>query len=720
MIYLQFTNIVHSSSGSNTLYGQIYDSLSSGLSLVGTAAPTNTYVSALTPNHRYYLRIFNSSVAAPIVYTTFTLCIGNTPPTPVNDVCSGAIAITPNNDYSVNNVVNSTTANTTPSDAFDDPVNPSTGLPSGGTGSYANDDVWFTFIANATTNRVSFINIQGYSSVTPALYTGTCGALTLQGTVSGSGVTSIDYTGLTVGQTYYLRVFTSSSSASSMSNFGIFIGKTPAAPANDNIANATAISVTIGFGGNTTAGTLAGSTFESTPSVSAVCGTFLGGDVWYTTTIPASGQLIVQEDAVNTINVDNLMAIYTGTPGSLTQIGCNDGGNPISSLMPRIALTGQTPGATVYIRVGTGSTNLLTQGAFGVEAWDPSPATGLPNVAPGGNCVAATPVTISATAGNVYTWVPIKDATGNIIAELLPNGNNLGVVNASVYENTGAIRTANGVKYLDRNITITPTIQPSTPVTVRLYLTNAEFTALQNADPTLVSIGNLNISKVNQACAATVTAADMLLVQTANSVYNTSNMYVQYSTPSFSTMFLRAGGSTPLPIELIDFKGYNDGTANNLSWDIGSAGKLNRFELQRSIDGTNYTSIATIPYTTKTAYSYSDRNPAKGLNLYRLQLIDETSETYYSSIVSINADVKTNWKIQYYPNPAKNQLQYSITGSVDQNAGIYIFDLVGKQLKQINVTSNFQTIDLSDLPAGTYIVKYSDNSNSSVSKIIKN
>src|SRR5688572_9576894 len=91
-----------------------------------------------------------------------------------------------------------------------------------------------------------------------------------------------------------------------------------------------------------------------------------------------------------------------------------------------------------------------------------------------------TTVTINAENGNTNYWVPITGPDGNIMAEIYANGNNLGTVTSSFYKNSGGIRSAPGIKYLDRNITITPQFQPTLPlgsplVKIRLYISKAEF-----------------------------------------------------------------------------------------------------------------------------------------------------------------------------------------------------------------------------------------------------
>ena len=74
-------------------------------------------------------------------------------------------------------------------------------------------------------------------------------------------------------------------------------------------------------------------------------------------------------------------------------------------------------------------------------------------------CNTGTTVTIDASNGNTNLWVPITGPDGNIMAEINAMGQNLGVVTSSFYKKAaGSIRVKNGVHYLDRNITINPTV----------------------------------------------------------------------------------------------------------------------------------------------------------------------------------------------------------------------------------------------------------------------
>ena len=82
------------------------------------------------------------------------------------------------------------------------------------------------------------------------------------------------------------------------------------------------------------------------------CGSYSGGDVWFTTTVPASGTIIVDTDTG--VITDSGMAIYSvsgacPTP-TLTLIECDDD-DSVNGLMSSITRTGLTPGNTIFIRV---------------------------------------------------------------------------------------------------------------------------------------------------------------------------------------------------------------------------------------------------------------------------------------------------------------------------------------------------------------------------------
>jgi hypothetical protein len=186
-----------------------------------------------------------------------------------------------------------------------------------------------------------------------------------------SGITTVNLTGLTPFTTYYVWV-RSVCSISDSSEWSAMVSFTtlPTPPANDDCMNA--ISITPGgvFTDSPVIGTTVGGT--STTGLTFACQTNRKNDVWYSVVVPASGSLTVETDTTTgTTMTDSVLSVFTGTCGSLTEVGCDDDtGNGNFS---RVVLSALTPGSTLYIGVWTYSVSGGgIDGDFQLSAYDAS------------------------------------------------------------------------------------------------------------------------------------------------------------------------------------------------------------------------------------------------------------------------------------------------------------------------------------------------------------
>ncbi|WP_417859800.1 GEVED domain-containing protein [Winogradskyella sediminis] len=142
---------------------------------------------------------------------------------PSNDECSGAIDAVVNDGALCDSVTPGTILAATPS-----------GIDAGSCNGTPNDDVWFTFTALNEVQIISIINITGgTSNIDHAVYEGDCGTLTeLYCSSDDSSVT----TSLTVGNTYYIRVFSGGSSTET-STFDLCIREAPSNLLCENAEN---------------------------------------------------------------------------------------------------------------------------------------------------------------------------------------------------------------------------------------------------------------------------------------------------------------------------------------------------------------------------------------------------------------------------------------------------------------------------------------------------
>lgn len=139
--------------------------------------------------------------------------------------------------------------------------------------------------------------------------------------------------------------------------------------------------------------------------------------------------------------------------------------------------------------------------------------------APGSTNSCINTQTININATNANQWIPFTDAQGRAVAEINANGNILGNTAVRFYIHGGNVRQdSNGVYYLDRSITITPTTQPATNVSIRLYVRKAEFDDLKNTPGSGVNaITDLNMVNNTDFCTAAIVAPTTPFVSSAAS-----------------------------------------------------------------------------------------------------------------------------------------------------------------------------------------------------------
>lgn len=352
----------------------------------------------------------------------------------------------------------------------------------------------------------------------------------------------------------------------------------------------------------------------------------------------------------------------------------------------------------------------------------------IPSYIPVGNgkagiCERANYVVINSANNNTNLWVPITDTNSNIIAEINANGNNLDTVSTSVYVNNSSVResTPNNVLYLDRNLTITPQIQPSTPVSIRLYIKDGELTTLKNATnslgqpSTVAGISDITIFKNDDSCGAFLgrrTAAVPTSRYTQGADYA-----LQGSINSFSTFYFAKTG-TILPLYLLSFKGTIHKTAADLQWSTQDERGTKKFVVQRSSNGRDFDSIGIVLAkggAATTNYSFSDAALYEFIGstaYYRLKIIDADGKDSYSSVVPLSL-AGSKGIITVRPNPVFTDAIIGVNAPVNENANWQLIDNTGKVVMYNAVLlkkgDNNIRVDVSRLPAGVYYLKISGN-----------
>jgi len=328
-------------------------------------------------------------------------------------------------------------------------------------------------------------------------------------------------------------------------------------------------------------------------------------------------------------------------------------------------------------------------------------------------CNTGTTITVDNTNNNL--WVPITGPDGNIMAEIYPNGNNLGVVTSSFYKNWGGIRVKNGVRYLDRNITITPQNQPGSPVKVRLYMSKAEFDAL-DADPLsgINGITDLKILKNTDLCSPGITSATTLISPTFAEAHGSNGYMLQGNINSFSTFYF-SSTNVILPLNLLTFKGALQNNATLLQWETANEINTSQFIVERSIDGRNFVRIGIVDAAGNNAnkYSLTDYEASRqssSILYYRLKIMDKNDAYSYSKVITISLPYVTG-TLTVFPNPATNEVNAIIIAPVDGIIKWHLVDNTGRVVNRssarVRKGTNTLIINIARLSTGFYYLSVS-------------
>lgn len=209
------------------------------------------------------------------------------------------------------------------------------------------------------------------------------------------------------------------------------------------------------------------------------------------------------------------------------------------------------------------------------------------------------------------------------------------------------------------------------------------------------------------------------------------SIYVDHAGTYIVTQYLQAGCSVyatdtvqvlpfntcnTLSSNLFDFRGVLSDNVTKLSWKLLSDGQVKYFEVERSFDGINFTTIDWVdvhPYPGGSApYYYQDMlDKVNSPNVYyRIKLVNVRGTDKYSNIINIPFKIAGQGKVSIFPNPVKDVVQIQVDAKASSKIRVEIFELSGKLIYVANTTvqrgHNVITIDqLKEQPRGVYLAQ---------------
>lgn len=169
-----------------------------------------------------------------------------------------------------------------------------------------------------------------------------------------------------------------------------------------------------------------------------------------------------------------------------------------------------------------------------------------------------------------------------------------------------------------------------------------------------------------------------------------------------------------LPVEFTSFRAKVQGKAVVLEWQTAWEWDNDHFEVQHSRDGQDFAAIAQVKGQGTTVflqnYQYRHTAPVSGIQYYRLRQVDFDGSFAFSDVVSVNFDQKLPLDFTFTPNPARSQVELSLTQMPEQSLQVLLTNSRGQvqTLRFETLGANLQ-IDLpAQLPAGLYWLQVYD------------
>lgn len=166
--------------------------------------------------------------------------------------------------------------------------------------------------------------------------------------------------------------------------------------------------------------------------------------------------------------------------------------------------------------------------------------------------------------------------------------------------------------------------------------------------------------------------------------------------------------TTPLPVSLA-FSAQVEDSRSLLRWSTSSEINNRGFDVERSADGTAWQQIGHSASksengnsTTKLDYTFYDRQPLAGKNIYRLKQTDKDGSITYSVMQELSFDQAGSTVVGVFPNPTRDKVSLS-AGDWNKLKEVRVTDLYGRVLYYSADLK--KGVDMSSMPPAVYLLQ---------------
>jgi len=165
-----------------------------------------------------------------------------------------------------------------------------------------------------------------------------------------------------------------------------------------------------------------------------------------------------------------------------------------------------------------------------------------------------------------------------------------------------------------------------------------------------------------------------------------------------------------MPVTLLFFKGALQSENIALQWVTASEINFDHFELEKSEDGRNFRTIATIKghgtTNVRHNYEFEDLFPVIGSNYYRLRSIDFDGYAEVFNVIEVSYNGGKIFSV--YPNPITGNSVFLSVNMDEAGAPVVIYNSLGVPVAEFLIRAGTQEVKFpTPLSKGTYYARFS-------------
>jgi uncharacterized protein (DUF1501 family) len=181
-----------------------------------------------------------------------------------------------------------------------------------------------------------------------------------------------------------------------------------------------------------------------------------------------------------------------------------------------------------------------------------------------------------------------------------------------------------------------------------------------------------------------------------------------------------------IPVTVLSFTGDWKSNQVTLNWTAAASDGIGSFDIQRSDDGIQFTSIGkqnSVNRTTAYTYTYHDRHLSASQYYYRIQLNEKSGTTRVTNTLLLKDSSHLNGiRVKILPNPIDNWFTVSFQDKVSGDINVRMLELSGKEVWKAETQASDAynltfTIDKSIMP-GIYIIQVKSKDYQLSSKVL--